>query len=206
MDMQNFLTQFRSDVGFRNGAMGSAFAQSPTLFNDLAFLAAVFQFEDDEGGKKKAMQIQILFCIPKRGAGAANPYAISPATQQPLSLALQTLNTETIIPIKQSLTDLKNKRRDIDDAKQKGGVSKLVAGFKGLALKAGTKGRAIDTGLFDGVVADVVAAGGRLDHFVQGYDGEFGNLPTADPHVKGLQVLATGKMGANFDTSQMGIY
>ena len=206
MKMEVFLYRFGTDIGFANRALGTAQGQHRTIFNDLVFLSAVNQFKKADGGKKKAMQIQILFCIPKRGAGAENPYAISPALADPLPKALETLNRETIIPIKQSLVDLKAQRREIDRLNEGGGLSKIKGGFKKLALKAGTKGREIDSDLFDDVVREVVAAHSRLDFFVQGYDGEAAFLNMQDPHVRGLKVLEEGKMGANFDLVQMGIY
>ena len=215
MKMEVFLFRFESDIGFANGAFANAQGLHPELVNDLAFLAAVNQFKQAGGGKKKAMQIQILFCIPKRGAGAANPYAISPARQDPLPKIIDTLNRETIIPIKQEIVSLRNQRKEIDrlmGRSNEDGVaaatplSKLRGGFKSLALKAGTKGREIDVGLFDGIVELVIAEHGRLDYFVQGYDGEGGVLNMADPHIAGLNVLETGNMGAAFDLVRMGIY
>jgi hypothetical protein len=207
MKMEVFLFRYAGDIGFRNRALGAAQARHPDLVNDLVFLSAVNQFKDADGGKKKAMQIQIFFCIPKRGAGAENPYAISPARVEPLPSCLETMNRHTILDIKQSLTDLKRQRRDIDDLKSQGGFSKFKGGIMDLKLKAGTKTRTIDSGLFDDIVAEVIAPGGRLSHFVDGYDETDGGvLNTADPHVAGFKVLNSGSLGAKFDLAQLGIY
>jgi len=215
MKMEVFLYRFERDIGFANRCFANAQSLHPELVNDMAFLAAVNQFKQNEGGKKKAMQIQIFFCIPKRGAGAENPYAISPARQNPLPEALETLNRVTITPIKQEIVGLRNRRKEIDrlmGRSTEDGVaaatplSKLKGGFKNLALKAGTKGREVDVGLFDDIVQLVLQDHSRMYHWVAGYDGEPGILNTADPHVAGFNVLENGNMGANFDLVQMGIY
>lgn len=206
MKMSIFLERFQQDIGFRNGALGSALSQNRTLFNDLAFLSTVNQFKEAGGGKKKAAQIQILFCIPKRGGGTENPYRISPAELDVLPRCLDQLNRVTIIPIMQSISAVKAQRREIEQLKGGGAFSKLKAARKGVALKVGTKGREIDTDMFDEVVAEVIAPNGRLDFFVQLYSGEFGVLDMTDPHVVGLKVLEEGQNHAHFDLVRLGVY
>jgi hypothetical protein len=207
MEMQVFLKNFSNHVTFRNAAMGYALDRNESLFNDLVFLAAVLQFKEGSAGKKKAMQIQICFCIPKRGKGAANPFAISPARAQPLSEALKMLNTVTILPVKQALTDGKQFQNALAIKKEKGGIHKGLASLKGRTHKMGAKSREIDPNMFDAVVAEVVANNGALYYMTGGFDYSTAEGLTMKKHAAALEkLLAHGRMGANFNVSQMGLF
>jgi hypothetical protein len=212
MHLPQFLTTFASDRAFRKNCLAQALANQDAALNDLAFLAAVHTWKDKhDGGKKKAVQIGITFCIRVRGGGTPNPYAISlmAVTPPPQSVTLYNAKFNT-----QARAALVEVRRNFDNQitrnknEVKGIKGNFTAAFLSLKQKATAHKRKVDLDLFDGIVADITIAGSPIALFAAPILGATAmNNAAPDPNDAWTQNVSRLMQAhdANLDLQYMGM-